>query len=206
MNEYGYPLIMHPQSPQIDVLTQSILKAKGILKPIGKSGYNKNQNYYYAVLLDIYDAIEPALSSVGIIIKHQSEWYDGRFFLVTRFFHTVAQQWIQDVSPIENEKPGNQGRGCALTYMKKQAILNLMAIAADEDDDGESEQKHIDAPRITESQYQEIGSLIQAHLNRQDIWNAISSKNRIKDLRDLKASEYGGVKYFIVNYKKPVQK
>lgn len=206
MNEFGYPLITQPGSPMIDVLIKDLQVAKSRFTKTGLRAVNQHQKYKYAKINEIYDAVEPALESVNIIIIHQREWFDQRFFLITRLFHTIAQQWIQDVAPIENEKPGNQGHCIAATYMKKVAVLNLCGIATEEDDDTEEEQRYIEdreknVPSISEAQEEYLLNLISKHPNKMDLWKAMSEKAQIKTLSDIKAGDFENAKMFITRFK-----
>lgn len=206
MNQEYIPSDSAAMSPCVKNIMAGKIAATKEYECTGLSAVNAHQKYKYAKLNDIYYAVKGALGNHHIDISHFRLWIFDRLFLVTRLTHSQSGEWIQDMTPVENEKPGHQGHGAALTYMKKYAVLNLCAIATEEDDDGHEEQRYIEAPRITGTQQEELTKLIKEHSDSLDIWKSIAGRNRISNLNELKASEYNGVKYFIVNYKKPVQK
>ena len=112
---------------------------------------------------------------------------------------------MQDMAPIENEKPGHQGHGAALTYMKKYAVLNLCAIATEEDDDGEEEQRYIEAPRVSMTQAEELTKLIREHSDSVGIWKQIATRYRINTPNELRANDLKNVIHMVNSYKKALQ-
>lgn len=124
-------------SPDIDAYSSAMVAARDDFKTLEKSGSRKDLNYNYAKIEDIYNAVVPALTNNGIQIDHfRFAISDGREILATRLTHSKSKQFRQDSSWLDAEKPGNQAKGSALTYMKKYAVLNLCGLAPDEDDDG----------------------------------------------------------------------
>lgn len=200
------PLIVKNYSPSmsddIRALAASFLLAKQAFKATGLGGTNSHQKYDYAKIGDIYHAVEDALSKNNIIIWHFARPENGIEFLHTRLTHTTTGQFIEDCRILESEKPGNQGRGAANTYMKKYALLSLCAIAT-EDDDGEEEQKHIENKKqdllISDQQLVYLQGEIKACGNAKLLYGNILKFNKINDLSDLKASSFESVKSYIVN-------
>lgn len=124
-------------SDDIKAYSSAMIKSRGEFKATGKDGSNEHQKYKYAKIDQIYDAVVPALTANGIMIDHfRFAISTNKELLVTRLTHAESGQFRQDSSWLEAEKPGNQARGSALTYMKKYAVLNLCGIAPEEDDDG----------------------------------------------------------------------
>lgn len=159
------------QSDSIKEIAGSLLKAKRAFTSTGLSAKNAHQKYSYAKMQDIYDAVKHALHNNNIIIVHQSyvDVYDKQKgdtiepayveYLITKLIHAPSEEYIADIRILESEKPGNQGKSAANTYMRKVAVLSLCAIAT-EDDDGEEEQKYIESNKITAEQYNSIKDLI----------------------------------------------
>jgi ERF superfamily len=129
-------------SDDIRALAQAFLLAKQEFLATGKSGKN-TQFGKYAKIEDIYHAVQDALGKNNIIIWHYARPESGAEYLITRLVHVLTGQFLEDVRTLESEKPGNQAKGSANTYMKKYAVLSLCAIPT-EDDDGEEERKYLD--------------------------------------------------------------
>lgn len=133
-------------SEDVRELMKSMLLAEASFNPIEQSAENAHQKYKYAKLLDISKSVKESLMKNNIKIAHfRTVVDDSKIQLTTRFIHSLSGQWIQDVCIVESEKPGNQAKGAALTYMLKDALRVLCALPTQEDDDGEDEQKYIEA-------------------------------------------------------------
>lgn len=132
-------------SDDIRALCKAFIEAKKLFTATGLDAENPHHKSKYAKLDAIYQAVEPGLLSNGIAIWHFRDIEEGREILYTRLTHELTGQYIEDKAFLESQKPGNQEKGSACTYMKKYAVLNLCAIHQGEDDDGQEEAKHIAA-------------------------------------------------------------
>ncbi len=192
-------------SDDITALASAFLLAKKAFKATGLEGTNAHQKYNYAKIGDIYHAVEDALSDNKIIIWHFARPIDGLEYLYTRLIHTETGQFIEDCRLLESEKPGNQGKGAANTYMKKYALLSLCAIAT-EDDDGQGEEKYIakkahESELVNQDEIEHLQRLIKACTNAAMIHSNILKLYKIQNLSQLKFSSYELVKSYIANNK-----
>lgn len=192
-------------SEDIRLIAQAFAKAKAEFRPTGLSGTNAHQKYEYARIGDIYNAVEAALLKNDIVIWHFAKFIgEGTELFRTRLVHTLSGQFIEDERLFESEKPGNQGKGAANTYMRKQALLSLCSIPA-EDDDGDEEQRYIEKrsnePAISKEQLEELQAAIKSAANARVLYSNILKYNRIQDLSQLKSSSFASVKSYIANNK-----
>lgn len=195
------PATTRCMSEDIRQLAQSFLLAKKEFVATGKSARNEHQKYSYAKIGDIYNAVEEALMKNNIWIVHFSSFDNDKEILYTRLIHTLTGQFIEDARLIESEKPGNQAKGAANTYIKKYAVLSLCAISA-EDDDANEEERYIARraaePAITQEQLKELQEEIKASNNKNNLYSNILKFNKVKDLIELKASSFEYVKSYIL--------
>ncbi len=187
-------------SEDIRAIAQEFLLAKQEFLSTGLSGTNAHQKYKYAKIEDIYHAVEGALGRRNIIIWHWARPDAGVEYLITRLVHTLTGQFLEDVRILESEKPGNQAKGAANTYMKKYAVLSLCAIAT-EDDDGMEEQKYIDQATISAEQLVTLQKEIKSAQNGAQLLKDVLGYNKIDDLYSLKVSAYDRVKDYILKNK-----
>jgi len=192
-------------SEDIRQVSQAFLLAKREFVATGRSARNDHQKYSYAKIGDIYNAVEEALMKNNIIIWHFSTIQpDSQEILVTRLIHTLSGQFVEDARLLVSEKPGNQAKGAANTYMKKYALLSLCAIST-EDDDAQEEERYIAKkaaePSINAEQLKELQEEIKVAPNKVVIYNNILKFNKLRDLSELKASSFDYVKTYIVNSK-----
>lgn len=188
-------------SEDIRQIAQALLLAKRAFGNTGMSG--KNRDWKYAKLHEIYDAVESHLADNNIIIWHGSPVMEnGVELLNTRLIHTLSGQYMGDWRIVQSEKPGNQGIGGALTYMRRYSVLNVCGIAPAEDDDGDSEQQHIakhgttpkqytkpttSSPLITDEHHDELVDLIN---QKRLILERILSFNKVQELHHLTEDQY----------------
>jgi hypothetical protein len=190
-------------SEDIRAIAKALRLAKREFRPTGFDGDNKFQNIKYAKIGAIYKAVEGALDNHGIIICHFKRPNDtGIEYMHTRLIHDETGQFIEDCRVTESEKPGNQAKGAADTYMKKYAVLSLCAIAA-EDDDGQEEQKHIDKKPdlLVQDEIDFLHSQLKSCSNGKKLYENILKSNKIHNLSDLPFSRYEEVKSYIVKNK-----
>jgi len=188
-------------SQDITALASAFLLAKREFSSTGFGGTNSHQKYEYAKIGDIYRAVEGALSKNNIIIWHFARPEDGIEYLHTRLIHVQTGQFIEDCRILESEKPGNQGRGAANTYMKKYALLSLCAIAT-EDDDGEDEEKYIEKKKqgsdlLVKEEIEFLHTQLKSCSNGKVLYANILKDNDIRSLTDLPFASYASVKSYI---------
>ena len=185
-------------SEDIRALAAAFLLAKQEFNVTGRSG--KADRYKYAKIEDIYHAVEDSLAKNNIIIWHFARPEGGVEYLYTRLIHTLTGQYLEDCRMLEAEKPGNQAKGSANTYMRRYALLSLCAIPT-EDDDCESEQKYINEPYISSEQLIFLQKEIKAAANGSKMYKDILGYNKVSDLAYLKVSSFESVKSYIMKNK-----
>lgn len=189
-------------SEDIRLLAVSMLKAKSKFRSTGKSGKNTGQGWKYATLEDIIDAVEIALAENEILLTHFARPLaeGNQEYLFTRIIHAPSGQWIEDMRKLETEKPGNQAKGGATTYMRKYAILSLCGIPT-EDDDGESEHKHIEEKsggfKSREYTMADIITLLASASNRGLLEANLKKFNGVSRIEDINPEKYPMVYNYI---------
>lgn len=148
----------------------------------------------YADINAIYDACIAPLGEAGIAVFHGSELLpDGVELLRTRLVHMESGQWIADNSVLILDKAGNQGRGAARTYARKEAIKALCALGCEDDDcDASSPQPKHDK-LISPEAAKQLNEFIQKTTAPLTVLENIKSFNKVASLEQLKESQVQGV-------------
>jgi hypothetical protein len=90
----------------------------------------------YVTLGQLIAAVRPVLNRNGIaVVQMPAQDEQGRPALITRLLHESGDA-AESVMPLVMDKPTAQGLGSALTYAKRYALASALAIADQEDDDG----------------------------------------------------------------------
>ncbi len=123
------------------MLTEALMKAREEIH-LSTSGKNSHQGWKYATIEDIEEAISGPLKKNRCHAWHERFIEQGAQCMRTVIEHIDTGERIEDVCFIESEKPGNQGKGSALTYMRKDAFRCLLRLTTSDDDD-QAEQDYI---------------------------------------------------------------
>jgi hypothetical protein len=119
-------------------IATSLIAAKKNFKPIAKSKTNPHFKSKYASLDSILDAITDALSDAGLVlIQPTSITAEGVSIIKTILIHAESNDRIESELALPTVTDP-QKLGSALTYYRRYGICNLLAIAPDEDDDGQA--------------------------------------------------------------------
>lgn len=88
----------------------------------------------YADLATVLNAVRPVLGKHGIAVMQITETLDSAILLHTRLIHTSGE-WISSTYPVSHIGK-HQEMGASLTYAKRQALSAMVAVAGEDDDDG----------------------------------------------------------------------
>jgi hypothetical protein len=155
----------------------------------------------YADINSIYDACVAPLGESGIAVYHGVERLeDGSELLRTRLVHCESGQWIGDNRILILDKPGNQGRGGASTYARKEAIKALCALGCEDDDcDSEAEPRNCQKQEqvISAKEIEALEAVINKCANPVKIKNNILGFNKVGSLAQLPISKFDSVVSYI---------
>jgi hypothetical protein len=90
----------------------------------------------YVTLGQLIAAVRPVLNRNGVaVVQMPAQDDQGRPVLITRLLHESGDA-AESAMPLVMDKQTAQGLGSALTYAKRYALASALAIADQEDDDG----------------------------------------------------------------------
>lgn len=103
---------------------------------IAKTATNPHFNSRYIPLEQLIDDVVPVLNRYGFVLVQQPTVYESQPALRTRLMHNTGEE-ISDTMFLLAAQPNPQGQGAAITYARRFALMSMLGIAADPDDDGE---------------------------------------------------------------------
>ncbi len=125
------------QSEQINELASALAKVQAVLKPAIKNKKNPFFKSDYADLVAVWESCKADLAANNLcVIQTTDTADDGTVELVTTLAHSSGQ-WISGRYPIKAIKQDPQGIGSAMTYARRYALMAIVGIVTDDDDDGE---------------------------------------------------------------------
>lgn len=129
-------------APNGQLLATALVKARSEIAAIAKDAVNPHFKSRYASLDTIIETVMPILNGHGLTVVQGVVVPDtdaaGKlvaFTLRTTLLHVSGESLSSDVvMPVAKSDP--QGAGGALTYGRRYGLSALLALATDEDDDG----------------------------------------------------------------------
>ena len=134
-------------SPSIQNLAVALVAAQTDLPKLAKDKENPFFHSKYAGLDTVLPAALKVLSAHGIALL-QSVGQDGHggSTLTTMLMHQSGE-WVRDTQPLLLVKNDPQGQGSAITYARRYAVMSMLGLVAEEDDDGNAASRPRAAPR-----------------------------------------------------------
>lgn len=136
------------QSEQINELAKALSLAQAKFTPAIKDGMNPHFKNRFASLESIWESCRKGLADNGLCIFQTTVFEDGKSVLKTTLAHSSGQ-WISGLLPIVSERPGPQGIGAAITYMRRYALSAILGVVSEDDDDGERATQRPAHPQTT---------------------------------------------------------
>lgn len=116
-------------------LKAALLKVRAEIGTIKKEDENPFFHSKYAGLPSILDAVDPILAKHGLLLLQPPGIESGLPYVSTEITHVESGESIEARYPLPGpEEP--QKLAAALTYARRCAIVSLLSLNVDEDDDG----------------------------------------------------------------------
>jgi hypothetical protein len=126
-------------SESVDKISEALSLAQGEIGTVSFNKINPHFKSRYADLAGIREACKLPLSKHGLCILQSPGFAEGRVNLLTRIAHKSGQ-WIESELTLRPKDDTPQSIGSCITYARRYAIISMLAIVADEDDDGNGAQ------------------------------------------------------------------
>lgn len=100
----------------------------------GTANLGNGKVYRYATLPSVLDAVKPGLSACGLVLTQIIDGQD----LITRLIDPESGEFIESRFPMEFNGLSWHAIGSGLTYVRRYAILAMLNLAPDDDDDAQA--------------------------------------------------------------------
>ena len=125
---------MTHQSESIAKLATALSIVQGKLTHAKKDSANPFFKSKYADLESVWDACRDLLAANGLsIMQFPGEFIDGTMSLTTIIAHNSGE-FIEEQMSVPVTKPGAQGAGSCLTYMRRYALAAVVGVVQADDD------------------------------------------------------------------------
>lgn len=133
------------RSQQIELLFTALAKAQASFTHAEKAGDNPHFHSRYATLETVLDATKKGRAENSLAVIQMPVNLPDTIGVTTLLGHSSGQ-WIESTIAVPPGRFDAQGAGSVITYLRRYALMAVLGIAGqDEDDDGEAAVDH-DAP------------------------------------------------------------
>ncbi len=117
-------------------ITQALLKAQKNFPLIKKEDKNPFFKSTYAGLPSVLEVVMPVLLGNGIVLSQSPISEGERVGVKTSLFHAESGEVLESSFTMNLAKNDPQGAGSAITYARRYALVAILGLNVDEDDDG----------------------------------------------------------------------
>ena len=141
-------------------LESKLLEIQKNLPTLKKSAANPHFKSQYVPLEQVMEELLPALNKAGILLVQAPTYVGGNLpALVTELIDTESKphpERISHVVPLVLDKQTPQAVGSAITYMRRYALMSILGLVGEPDDDGESAMNR--SKQTTRSRNPDVGT------------------------------------------------
>jgi hypothetical protein len=120
---------------------QAFMAAQAEMPGLQKDKVNPHFGHGYVTLQSLMGVVLPILHKHGLSLRQTPtvilhEGAPPQAGLLTRLTHAGSGEFVQDTMPLMADRANPQGQGSAITYARRYALMSMLGLVADEDDDG----------------------------------------------------------------------
>lgn len=123
---------------QQDTLLKALAKAQTEFPPLKKDSINPHFKNEYVSLDSILKAVLPVLHKNGITLSQPPCSEGNNVGVNTRLIHAETGEVEEASFTLPLAKADPQGAGSAITYARRYALVSMLGLNVDDDDDGNS--------------------------------------------------------------------
>ncbi len=115
---------------------KALLEVQKEAPALQRDGLNPHFKSKYVTLETVMATVLPILNKHGVVLVQNTEFIDGVDVLATRLIHAESGDSVNADMRLVMSKDDAQGYGSAMTYARRYAIMGMLGLVADADDDG----------------------------------------------------------------------
>jgi hypothetical protein len=179
----------------------AVADAKAEIKPIARTATGHNSKKY-ADFAAIARAVDPIITKHGLSYRFRTEQGDKinvTCILSHRAGHS-ENTTLSGPADTSGSKNAIQAIGSTLTYLQRYSLVQMLGLAASEDDDGKA---MVSSKVITEAEVMELREIIESlSAEEPKVLSYVSKKARteIKSLSEIPSAYYADVKTALSNW------
>lgn len=140
-------------------LAKSLLKVQMEAPKLQESAVNPHFQSRYVPLEELMGQVLPLLNAHQLVLTQCPMVTETGPGLRTTIEHTEAGEALSFVTPlVTGEKVSMQAFGSAITYARRYALMSVLGLVADKDDDGQAASQTPQDEAPSEAQFRKLGA------------------------------------------------
>ncbi len=115
---------------------KALLEVQKEAPALQRDGLNPHFKSKYVTLETVMATVLPILNRHGVLLIQGTDFDDSGDVLFTKLIHADTGETAESVMRLRVSKDDAQGLGSAMTYARRYAIMGMLGLVADADDDG----------------------------------------------------------------------
>jgi hypothetical protein len=122
---------------------KALLEVQKEAPALQRDGLNPHFKSSYVTLETVMQTVLPILNRHGVVVLQGPHSLPETYgdVLVTKLVHAESGEVVESVMKLHPAKDDMQGYGSAMTYARRYAIMGMLGLVADADDDGNAASK-----------------------------------------------------------------
>lgn len=168
-------------------LHEALLATQKDLPAIQRDAINPHFRNKYISLDSLMPKVLPIMNENGLILIQAPSFLHGVNgeivpALTTTIVHASGEK-VETVMPLLLDKQNSQGQGSAITYARRYALLSMLGLVADQDDDGQSAAEEQGKPEPASAEEVEVlvGLLLEEGRSQaaiDEVFGKVKERNR----------------------------
>lgn len=168
---------------------------KAVLRGLPNPAKNAENPFFHSKYMPLESILNlnfrKFLAEFGLVLMQPLRQVGGRTLVVSTLFHTSGQ-WISSTVEAKGIRADPQSAGSALTYFRRYAVLSLLGLAPeDEDDDGNLSSRdsggHVDSTSPGPISVKQVSFLF--HEAEKNGWSPVQVREYVRKMAQLEVEE-----------------
>jgi hypothetical protein len=122
----------------VSEIWKALLEVQKEAPALQRDGLNPHFKSQYVTLETVMQTVLPILNRWGVVLVQTTNEADC---LITKLVHSESGDHVASTMRLVMSKDDAQGYGSAMTYARRYAIMGMLGLVADADDDGNAASK-----------------------------------------------------------------
>lgn len=186
---------------EIKSIYQALLGVQKEVFSVKKSANNPFFKSKYVDYISLQKELFPVLNEAGLIVTQPTVVIDGKNYVKTIVTHAETGQSIESITEIIFKAGDAQAQGSGITYARRYGLMSLVAIGADDDDDGNKATGRVPLEKLTSEMVKKgMANKVVKYLstfNPDDFYDYNKGLEKVRQKFDIERDAYSALEFAV---------